>query len=86
MCENLFENRFKYTVQLNKLGADITVRDRTAVVRGVPRLTGAPVTAEDLRGGAALVVAALAAEGETEVSAYGTSSAGTNVSTKFSRA
>ena len=68
VCENLFENRFKYTVQLNKLGADITVRDRTAVVRGVPRLAGAPVTAEDLRGGAALVVAALAAEGETEVS------------------
>ena len=47
VCENLFENRFKYTVQLNKLGADITVRDRTAVVRGVPRLTGAPVTAEE---------------------------------------
>lgn len=68
VCENLFENRFKYTVQLNKLGADITVKDRTAVVRGVGRLAGAPVAAEDLRGGAALVVAALRCEGVTEIS------------------
>ena len=68
VVENLFENRFKYTVQLNKLGADITVKDRTAVIRGVRRLTGAPVKAEDLRGGAALLIAGLAAEGVTEVS------------------
>ncbi|MDR0425882.1 MAG: UDP-N-acetylglucosamine 1-carboxyvinyltransferase [Clostridiales bacterium] len=63
MVENLFENRFKYTVQLNKMGADITVKDRMAVVKGVKRLNGSVVTAEDLRGGAALVMAALAADG-----------------------
>ena len=49
------------------MGADITVRGRTAIVRGVRSLQGAPVTACDLRGGAALVIAGLAAEGRTEV-------------------
>ncbi len=68
IVENMFENRFKYTVQLNKMGANIIVKDRVAVVKGVPSLYGAPVSAEDLRGGAALVVAALAAQGESVIS------------------
>ena len=49
------------------MGADVTVRGRTAVIRGVERLHGAKVTASDLRGGASLVVAALGAEGESEI-------------------
>ncbi len=67
IVENMFENRFKYTAQLTKMGAKIIVKDRVAVVKGVKRLTGACVAAEDLRGGAALVTAALAAEGETVI-------------------
>lgn len=67
VTENLFETRFRHVPQLIRMGADITVKDRTALVRGVPRLHGAKVTAEDLRGGAALTIAALAAEGESEV-------------------
>ncbi|MBR2989178.1 MAG: UDP-N-acetylglucosamine 1-carboxyvinyltransferase, partial [Clostridia bacterium] len=65
--ENLFENRFKYTVQLLKMGASITVRDRVAVVKGVKSLRGAEVLAQDLRGGASLVLAGLVANGETIV-------------------
>ena len=68
MVENLFENRYKYTVQLNKMGAKITVKDRIAVIKGVKKLYGTAVSAEDLRGGAALVLAALGAEGESIVS------------------
>ena len=67
VVENLFETRFKYAGELKRMGADITVRGRTAIVRGVRSLQGAPVTACDLRGGAALVIAGLAAEGRTEV-------------------
>lgn len=67
IAENIFETRFKTVPQLIKMGADITVRDRTAVVRGVPGLHGAEVHATDLRGGASLVLAGLAAEGRTEV-------------------
>ena len=67
IAENIFETRFKTVPQLIKMGADITVRDRTAVVRGVPGLHGAQVSATDLRGGASLVLAGLAAEGRTEV-------------------
>ena len=67
VVENLFETRFKYAGELKRMGADITVRGRTAIVRGVRSLQGAPVTACDLRGGAALVIAGLAAEGKTEV-------------------
>ncbi|MCH5154489.1 MAG: UDP-N-acetylglucosamine 1-carboxyvinyltransferase [Clostridiales bacterium] len=70
IVENLFENRFGYTTELVKMGANITVKDRIAVVAGVPRLHGATVKACDLRGGAALVIAALSAEGCTEI--YGT--------------
>ena len=67
IAENLFETRFKYVPELRKMGADIEVKGRTALIRGVPRLHGASLLAGDLRGAAALVVAALAAEGTSEV-------------------
>lgn len=65
--ENIFENRYKHAFALQRLGADIRVEGKVAVVEGVDHLTGAPVQAEDLRGGAALVVAGLAAHGRTEI-------------------
>lgn len=65
VVENVFENRFTHAGDLNRMGANVMVNGRTAVVKGVPRLYGARVTARDLRGGAALAVAALGAEGET---------------------
>ena len=65
VVENVFENRFTHAGDLNRMGADIWVNGRTAVVKGVKRLCGARVSARDLRGGAALAIAALAAEGET---------------------
>ena len=67
ITENLFETRFKYVPELRKMGADITVIDRNAFVRGVEKFKGATVVAYDLRGGAALVLAALAGEGNSEV-------------------
>ncbi|MGN0815004.1 MAG: UDP-N-acetylglucosamine 1-carboxyvinyltransferase [Candidatus Coproplasma sp.] len=67
ITENLFETRFKYVPELRKMGADITVIGRNAFVRGVEKLKGATVIAHDLRGGAALVISALAAEGRSEV-------------------
>lgn len=67
VVENLFETRYKYVGELKRMGADVTVRGRTAVIRGVEKLHGARVTAGDLRGGAALVVAALGAEGQSDV-------------------
>lgn len=67
ITENVYERRFKYIGELTRMGADIKQDGRTAVVKGVERLTGAPVTATDLRAGAALVVAALAAEGASEI-------------------
>ncbi len=67
IVENVFENRFKHAQELNRMGANTTVKGRTAVIRGVPKLKGAAVTAHDLRGGAALVLAGLAAEGVTTV-------------------
>lgn len=66
-CENIFESRFRYVDELKRLGANIKVEGRVAVIEGVKRLSGATVEATDLRGGAALVVAALAAEGKTEI-------------------
>lgn len=65
--ENIFENRFRHVGELRKMGADIIINGRTAVIRGVSRLTGAEVYAQDLRGGAALVLAGLNAEGVTIV-------------------
>lgn len=67
IVENVFENRFKCAPELSRMGAKITMKDRTAVVRGVGKLTGAVVNAKDLRGGAALVLAALAAEGDSVI-------------------
>ncbi len=67
MVENLFETRYRYAAELKRMGADITVRDRSALIRGVEKLHGASVTAGDLRGGAALVLAALKAEGQSSV-------------------
>lgn len=67
VVETIFESRYKHVSQLTKLGADIQVEGQTAVVRGVKKLTGARVSATDLRGGAAMVVAGLGAEGETTV-------------------
>lgn len=65
--ENIFESRYKHVGELLRLGANIKVEGRVAVVEGVKRLSGASVEATDLRGGAALVVAGLAANGETEI-------------------
>ncbi len=65
--ENIFENRFMHAPELSRLGADIIVRGSEAVVKGVPALHGAPVMATDLRASVSLVIAALAAEGETVV-------------------
>ena len=65
--ENIFENRYRHVDELARMGADIRTSGRVAVVTGVERLHGAPVRCTDLRGGAALCVAALAAEGQTEV-------------------
>lgn len=67
IVENIFETRFKTVPQLLKMGADVTVNGRTAVVRGVESLTGAEVSATDLRGGASLVLAGMCAQGETVV-------------------
>ncbi len=66
VVENVFENRFAHAPQLKRMGADITISHRSAVIRG-GKLTGASVCAKDLRGGAALVLAGLAAEGVTDV-------------------
>lgn len=68
LTETVFENRFMHAEELRRMGADIKIEGRSAVVEGVARLTGAQVKASDLRAGAALVIAALAAEGETEIS------------------
>ena len=68
VTENMYERRFKYVAELQRMGADIVHEGRTAIVKGVPKLTGAEVTATDLRAGAAMIVAGLAAEGRTEIS------------------
>jgi UDP-N-acetylglucosamine 1-carboxyvinyltransferase len=67
LTETIFENRYMHVPELNRMGADIEVRGRSAVVRGVKRLAGAPVMATDLRASMSLILAGLAAEGETEV-------------------
>ena len=68
LTETIFENRYMHVPELARMGADITVSGRTAVVRGVDRLAGAPVMATDLRASMSLIIAGLAAEGETQVS------------------
>jgi UDP-N-acetylglucosamine 1-carboxyvinyltransferase len=67
LTEGIFENRFMHVPELQRMGADIAISGRAAHIRGVPRLMGAPVMATDLRASAGLIVAALAAEGETVV-------------------
>jgi UDP-N-acetylglucosamine 1-carboxyvinyltransferase len=68
ILETVFENRFMHAAELNRMGADITVQGHTAVVSGAKRLSGAPLMATDLRASASLVLAALAAEGESIIS------------------
>jgi UDP-N-acetylglucosamine 1-carboxyvinyltransferase len=68
LTETIFENRYMHVPELSRMGADIDVRGRSAVVRGVEGLTGAPVMATDLRASMSLVIAGLAAQGETQVS------------------
>ena len=65
--ETIFENRFMHVQELQRLGADIRVEGHTAIVRGVPQLSGAPVMATDLRASASLILAGLVADGETTI-------------------
>lgn len=71
ITENIFESRFRHAEELNRMGADITIVGRSAVIKGVSSLSAANVTAHDLRGAAALVVAALSAPGETVIDNMG---------------
>ena len=68
VTENIFENRFMHVAELKRMGADIKLKDKSAMIRGVKSLMGAPVMASDLRASASLVIAGLMAEGKTEVS------------------
>ena len=68
ITENVFESRFMFVDELNRMGADIRTEGHHAVVRGVERLSAAPVRALDIRAGAAMIIAALAADGTTEIS------------------
>jgi UDP-N-acetylglucosamine 1-carboxyvinyltransferase len=67
ITEGVWDNRFRYVDELAKMGASIRVTGRTAIIEGVPYLTGAPIKAGDLRAGAALVIAGLSARGRTEI-------------------
>jgi len=67
IIETIFENRFTHVPELLRMGGDITIEGRSAIINGVPKLLSAPVMMSDLRAGAALVIAALAAEGESEI-------------------
>jgi len=67
ITETVFENRFMHVQELQRMGANIQVNGNTAIVRGVPELTGAPVMATDLRASASLILAGLVAKGETLV-------------------
>ncbi len=67
ITESMFDNRFKYVDELRRMGADISVDGRTAIIEGVEHLTGAPVKAHDLRAGAALIIAGLSTQGTTEI-------------------
>ena len=71
ITEGVWENRFRYSDELRRMGAKIQVDGKVAVIEGVSKLTGAPVKASDLRAGAALVIAGLAAEGTTEIEEIG---------------
>lgn len=67
VTENIFENRYKFTQELKRMGAKIHVEGKTAVIKGVKRLHGANVESTDLRGGASLMIAGLAARGITKI-------------------
>jgi UDP-N-acetylglucosamine 1-carboxyvinyltransferase len=67
ITETVFENRFMHVDELKRMGANITIEGRSAIVQGIPRLNAAPVTVTDLRAGAALILAALTAEGTTSI-------------------
>ena len=67
VVETIFESRFKHLIEMQRMGARLQIMDQTAVIEGVAQLHGAPVTATDLRAGAALVIAGLMAKGETEI-------------------
>lgn len=67
MVENIFENRYKYVNELGRMGAKITIEGKVAIIKGVRKLTAAEVTSTDLRGGAALVAAALVARGNSQI-------------------
>ena len=67
VIENIFENRYKFMSELKKMGAKITIEGKTAIIKGVRKLSGAKVVSTDLRGGAALVVAGLIARGKTQI-------------------
>ena len=67
IVENIFENRYKYTQELVRMGAKITIEGRTAIIKGTKRLQGTKVKSTDLRGGAAMVIAGMVAHGITEV-------------------
>ena len=67
IIETIFENRFTHAAELRRMGADITIEGNVAIIKGVSRLSAAPVMMSDLRAGAALITAAIAAKGETEI-------------------
>ena len=67
VTENIFESRFRYVEELKRMGANVRVVDRVAIIDGVDHLVGAPITATDLRAGAAMIVAGLMADGTTEI-------------------
>ena len=67
IVENIFEERFNHVSELRRMGANITINQRTALVEGVEALSGAPLYASDLRAGASLMVAALMGEGKSEL-------------------
>ncbi|MCX8084734.1 MAG: UDP-N-acetylglucosamine 1-carboxyvinyltransferase [Calditerrivibrio sp.] len=67
ITENIFENRFMHVSEMKRMGADIRLKDRSAVIKGVERLTGADIMASDLRASAGLVIAAMMAEGESNI-------------------
>ena len=67
IVENIFENRYKYMTELKRMGAKITIEGKTAIIKGVRKLSGASVNSADLRGGAALVLASMAAKGKSKV-------------------
>ena len=67
VVENIFENRYKYVNELRRMGAKITVEGKVAIVKGVRKLTGTETVSTDLRGGAALCTAALAARGTSQI-------------------